>query len=77
MHVALPGLETVGWYDGTKVEGEHAGEEGSGFGGDGLLSFMREWTTAHPRVDPGTGELVLFHSTCAPPYVHYSIVPAT
>lgn len=77
MRVTLPGLETVGWYDGKKVEGEHAGEEGPGFGGDGLLSFMREWTTAHPRVDPDTGELVLFHSTFAPPYVHYSIVPAT
>jgi carotenoid cleavage dioxygenase-like enzyme len=75
MRVALPGLETVGWYNGKK--GEKSGEDGSGFGGDGLLSFMKEWTTAHPRVDPETGELVLFHSTFAPPYVHYSIIPAT
>lgn len=77
MRVALPGLETVGWYNGKTAEGEKDGEEGSGFGGDGLLSFMKEWTTAHPRVDPKTGELVLFHSTFAPPYVHYSIIPAT
>jgi carotenoid cleavage dioxygenase-like enzyme len=77
MRVALPGLETVGWYNGKTSEGEKDGEEGSGFGGDGLLSFMKEWTTAHPRVDPRTGELVLFHSTFAPPYVHYSIIPAT
>jgi carotenoid cleavage dioxygenase-like enzyme len=77
MRVALPGLETVGWYNGKKAEGEQGGENGSGFGGDGLLSFMKEWTTAHPRVDPETGELVLFHSTFAPPYVHYSIIPAT
>lgn len=77
MRVALPGLETVGWYNGKKAEGEKDGENGAGFGGDGLLSFMKEWTTAHPRVDPKTGELVLFHSTFAPPYVHYSIVPAT
>ena len=77
MRVALPGLETVGWYNGKTAEGEKDGEEGSGFGGDGLLSFMKEWTTAHPRVDPRTGELVLFHSTFAPPYVHYSIIPAT
>jgi carotenoid cleavage dioxygenase-like enzyme len=77
MRVALPGLETVGWYNGKKAEGEQGGENGSGFGGDGLLSFMNEWTTAHPRVDPETGELVLFHSTFAPPYVHYSIIPAT
>lgn len=77
MRVALPGLETVGWYNGKTAEGERDGEEGPGFGGDGLLSFMKEWTTAHPRVDPKTGELVLFHSTFAPPYVHYSIIPAT
>lgn len=77
MRVALPGLETVGWYNGKASEGEKDREEGSGFGGDGLLSFMKEWTTAHPRVDPRTGELVLFHSTFAPPYVHYSIIPAT
>src|SRR5947207_7673029 len=38
---------------------------------------MKEWTTAHPRVDPTTGELILFHSTLTPPFVHYSIVPAT
>ena len=77
MRVTLPALETVGWYNGKRAEGEKDGEEGSGFGGDGLLSFMKEWTTAHPRVDPRTGELVLFHSTFAPPYVHYSIIPAT
>ncbi len=77
MRVALPGLETIGWYNGKRAEGEMGGEEGSGFGGDGLLSFMKEWTTAHPRVDPRTGELILFHSTFAPPYVHYSIIPAT
>jgi carotenoid cleavage dioxygenase-like enzyme len=77
MRVTLPALETVGWYNGKRAEGEKDGEDGSGFGGDGLLSFMKEWTTAHPRVDPRTGELVLFHSTFAPPYVHYSIIPAT
>jgi carotenoid cleavage dioxygenase-like enzyme len=76
MRVALPGLETVGWYNGKKAEGERNGEEGPGFGGGGLLSLIKEWTTAHPRVDPETGELVLFHSTFAPPYVHYSIIPA-
>ena len=77
MRVALPGLETVGWYNGKRAEGEKDGEDGAGFGGDGLLSFVKEWTTAHPRVDPKTGELVLFHSTFVPPYVRYSIIPAT
>ena len=77
MRISLPGLETVGWYNGKKAEGEIGGEDGPGFGGDGLYGFMKEWTTAHPRIDPRTGELILFHSTFAPPYVHYSIVPAT
>ena len=77
MRISLPGLETVGWYNGKRAEGETEGEKGPGFGGLGLLSFMKEWTTAHPRVDPRTGELILFHSTFAPPYVHYSTVPAT
>ena len=77
MRVLLPGLESVGWFNGKRAEGEQGGEVGSGFGGDGLLSFLKEYTTAHPRVDPKTGELILFHSTFARPYVHYSIIPAT
>ena len=77
MRVSLPGLETVGWFNGKRAEGEKGGEDGTGFGGSGLLSFMKEWTTAHPRVDPRTGELILFHSTFLPPYTYYSILPAT
>ena len=49
MRIALPGLETVGWFNGKRAEGEYSGEAGSGFGGDGALSFMKEWTTAHVR----------------------------
>lgn len=30
-----------------------------------------------PRVDPQSSELLLYHSTFAPPYVQYSIIPAT
>ncbi|KAL8842081.1 MAG: hypothetical protein Q9170_000685 [Blastenia crenularia] len=74
IRVALPGLETVGWFNGEKCEGETSDVAGRGFGGEGPLSFFREWTTAHPRIDPQTNELLLFHSTFAPPYVHYSIV---
>lgn len=47
MRISLPGLETVGWFNGRKVEGDKDGEGGAGFGGDGFLSFMKEWTTAH------------------------------
>ncbi|KAL8649927.1 MAG: hypothetical protein Q9210_004115 [Variospora velana] len=77
MRVALPGLETVGWFNGERCEGESAPVAGPGFGGKGPLSFFREWTTAHPRVDPQTKELLLFHSTFAPPYVQYSIINPT
>lgn len=77
MRVALPGLETVGWYNGKRAEGEYGGEEGIGFGGSGIIGFMREWTTAHPKVDPKTQELILFHSTFIPPFVHYSMIPSS
>lgn len=77
MRISLPGLETIGWFNGKRAEGEEGGEDGPGFGGSGIFSFMKEWTTAHPRVDPHTGELILFHSTFVPPYAHYSIVPAS
>ena len=74
MRIALPELDTVGWFDGHQSENEARASDSPGFGGTGLFSFMKEWTTAHPRVDPGTQELFLFHSAFIPPYVHYSIV---
>jgi len=78
MRVQLPGLETVGWYNGVKAEGEPiTHREEATFGGNGLLSWMKEWTTAHPRVDPETNEMILFHSSFLPPFVHYSVIPAT
>ncbi|KAI9784506.1 MAG: hypothetical protein M1816_000826 [Peltula sp. TS41687] len=80
MRVALPGLETVGWFNGRVTEGEPESYldevKAPGFGGGGTHDFMREWTTAHPHVDPVTDELILFHSSFIAPYVHYSIVPA-
>ncbi|KAL8806818.1 MAG: hypothetical protein Q9182_001078 [Xanthomendoza sp. 2 TL-2023] len=74
MRIALPSLSTVGWFNGDTCEGEPHAVGGPGFGGEGPLSFFREWTTAHPRVDPSTKELLLFHSTFVPPYVRYSIL---
>ena len=82
MRIQLPELETVGWYNGAEAEGEPekekngAAEEEKTLGQDGgLISFMREWTTAHPKVDPKTKEMLMFHSSFAPPYVQYSIIP--
>ena len=59
MRVNLPGLETVGWFNGRKAEGENGGDPAHGFGGTGILSFMKEWTTAHVR-------LLRLFSGCSP-----------
>lgn len=81
MRIQLPGLETVGWYNGAVAEGEpekDADQREAILGqNSGLISFMREWTTAHPKVDPKTKEMLMFHSSFAPPYVQYSIIPQT
>jgi carotenoid cleavage dioxygenase-like enzyme len=82
MRVQLPALETVGWFDGARAEGEGAtsvSQDSSmqAFGeGDLFLGWMKAWTTAHPRVDPYTNELILYHSMILPPYIHYSVLPA-
>lgn len=77
MRVQLPGLETVGWYNGKKAQGEPQEDDGEPeLGGGGPLGFMREWITAHPKVDPDTNEMILYNSAFVPPYVHYSIIPA-
>ena len=68
MRIDLPGLGTVGWYNGMSAEGEknHKQEAGPVFGGSVIFGWMREWVTAHPRVDPNTKELILYHSTVVP-----------
>jgi carotenoid cleavage dioxygenase-like enzyme len=77
IRVQLPELDTVGWYNGRHAEGERdGGPDRRAFGASGLLGFMNEWTTGHPKIDPGTGELILYHCTFKAPYVHYTIVPS-
>jgi len=75
MRFQLPGLETVGWYNGRKADNEPTVTKESGFGGDGLLAFFKEWTTGHPKVDPVTKEFISFHATTAAPFVEYSVIP--
>lgn len=78
MRIALPGLETVGWFDGGSAQGEASHPSSlhnDTLGGSGMLGWIREWTTAHPKVDPKTNEMFLFHSSFAPPYVQYSVIP--
>lgn len=74
MRISLPSLDTIGWYNGLHSEGEAGQSKEPGFGAVGVFSFFREFTTAHPKIDPLTKELLLFHSTFVPPYVTYSIV---
>ena len=50
MRIKLPGLETIGWFNGKASEGEGICDTDSGFGGKGPFGFMREWTTAHVRL---------------------------
>lgn len=81
LRFALPGLETIGWFNGRSAENEplhRMKSKRGGFGGNNqVLSFMKEWTTAHPRVDPVTKELIAFHSVFIKPFCYYSIVPPT
>ncbi|KAK1054157.1 hypothetical protein LTR74_016021 [Friedmanniomyces endolithicus] len=82
MRIQLPELETVGWYNGAWAEGElkeddgkkdaaeMKGMYGKKLGEDSsiaLLGWIREWTTAHPKIDPVTKEMLMFHSSFAPP----------
>lgn len=77
MRIQLPDLETVGWYNGRRADNEGSPDDRSGFGGGDAISFMKEWTTGHPRVDPITKEFISFHSVFVKPFVYYSIVSPT
>jgi carotenoid cleavage dioxygenase-like enzyme len=77
IRVQLPGLETVGWFNGHQAKGELGPRSSqSGFGGKGVFSFVNEWTTGHPKTDTNTKEMILYHCTFVAPYVHYSILPS-
>ncbi|RYO93742.1 hypothetical protein DL766_002980 [Monosporascus sp. MC13-8B] len=71
----LPSLETVGWFNGRRTENEPGRDSRPGFGGEGPIAFMKEWTTGHPRVDPVTKEMIAFHGVFIKPFVFYSVVP--
>ncbi|PYH86883.1 hypothetical protein BO82DRAFT_428232 [Aspergillus uvarum CBS 121591] len=73
MRVILPSLKTVGWFTGSRAEGEPTDEKPHPyFGGPGVEGFFKEMTTAHPHVDPQTQEMFLFHATFLAPFVTYS-----
>lgn len=73
MRVALPGLETVEWYNGKTGEGEASGDTSPGFGDSGLLSSMKEWTTAHVWLQIGqSDDLSLMRFSLALTLIHLS-----
>ena len=49
MRISLPGLETLGWFNGAEDEPHNDEKPSLGFGGGSnpLIGFMKEWTTAH------------------------------
>lgn len=71
IRIQLPRLETVGWFNGNHAEGERQSKSDHP-----RIGFLKEWTTGHPKVDPLTKEMILFHCTFAAPYVYYSVLPA-
>ncbi|SJX61040.1 related to carotenoid cleavage dioxygenase 1 [Sporisorium reilianum f. sp. reilianum] len=77
MRIMLPGLETVGWYTGEdEEEGEDEKLKSKGFGGGPpIISMLREFTTAHPKIDPRTQELLLYHMCFEAPYLRISVIP--
>ncbi|KAJ9477761.1 Carotenoid cleavage dioxygenase 1 [Pseudozyma hubeiensis] len=82
MRIMLPGLETAGWYTGEEEEDDVVDEKavkGSGpskgfGGGPPIVSMLREFTTAHPKVDPRTQELLLYHMCFESPYLRISVI---
>ncbi len=83
MRIMLPGLETAGWYTGEdeepstvdKAAEKKRGKASEGFGGGPpIVSMLREFTTAHPKVDPHTQELLLYHMCFEPPYLRVSVI---
>ncbi|KJZ80307.1 hypothetical protein HIM_00157 [Hirsutella minnesotensis 3608] len=81
LRVQLPGLETVGWFDGSRAQGEteltgkkEKASRNDNFIGKGLLGFFRGWTLAHPHIDPMTGEMLLVHNSIKAPFCRYSVI---
>lgn len=74
LRFALPSLQTIGWFDGRRAEGEPEKSEREGFGGNEMMTFVKQCTTAHPRTHSVTGELIAFHASLVRPFVHYFII---
>ncbi|PWN51250.1 carotenoid oxygenase [Violaceomyces palustris] len=88
IRIILPGLETGDWWTGEDQDGggeadrvednQHLHEVDKGWGSRiPVVGMLREFTTAHPKVDPVTGELLLYHMTFVPPHLRISVFPGS
>lgn len=78
MRISLPGLETVGWFDGAKSEGESEAGTNTRFGNGGFFGWMKEWTTAHVGISFNILQYSLtffsHESTLSPLNLFYTII---
>jgi carotenoid cleavage dioxygenase-like enzyme len=71
MRILLPGMETAGWWTGA----EHDPQSARGWSKAGLAGLFAEMTTAHPHVDPVSGELLLYHMSFFEPFLRVTVIP--
>jgi carotenoid cleavage dioxygenase-like enzyme len=75
IRILLPGLETAAWWTGEEDDRSEETKGGWSKGGIGPIKMLKEFTTAHPRIDPESEELLLYHMSFAAPYLRISVVP--
>ncbi|KAE8222209.1 hypothetical protein CF319_g4544 [Tilletia indica] len=75
IQIRLPELETSQWWVGQGTDVEEPQKTWAK--GPGLLKHFREYTTAHPKVDPVSGDLVLYHMCFAAPFLRISVIPSS
>ncbi|KAF9987597.1 hypothetical protein BGZ75_000376 [Mortierella antarctica] len=66
IETSVPSLNTTGEYYFEEKEGQNAAKKGP----------SREVVTAHPKIDPNTGEFIFFSWRVKKPYAYYSVVSA-
>ncbi|WVW83059.1 hypothetical protein I302_105076 [Kwoniella bestiolae CBS 10118] len=82
LEVRLPSLRTVGW---DRLKDPHTGESLADRRGQwewwkrfGLSRVQEDWMTAHPRIDPVDGTLLLYSTQMFDaPHVRYSVIDKT
>ncbi|KAL9937826.1 hypothetical protein V8E36_003371 [Tilletia maclaganii] len=74
IQIRLPELDTGNWWIGQEVDPQASSRTWAQ--GPGLLKHFREYTTAHPKVDPVSGELMLYHMCFVAPFLRVSVIPS-